>query len=616
MAIVKLKKVTLYGMSSQRDSVLDGLQQMGCLHLIDLPGHGGKPLDSAERQQVHEAIGYLQSCAIQNSNQLTEYPHHQNCLAVARDALENQQRRDALDDEREQLLRAIELVEPWGEFRLPDLSQTHDLRLWFYALPRRQLNVLDSLNLPWQRISEDQQFIYVVVVSPSEPSLPLSRVSLDSRPLSELRERLAAVDEELEKLQWDRAALTRSLSLLQRDLAATDNQIAHAEAVLRVAQDDHVFALQGWAPQTALEALRDYARRNHLALTEAAPGPDEQPPTLLKNPAVVAGAEGAVTFYMTPAYQAWDPTWIMYGSFTLFFAMIMSDAAYGAILALGLAFVWPRLSGTKQLRHTRLLLLSLVVASIVYGVAAGSYFGATPAALERFQLKLDGQPLAGNKTAMMLIALGIGIAHLGLANIITFIRGVGTSQALCPLGWAVALIGGYCMGVFSQPDNPGAIWTGQLLGRTPESFQPLVKQLGMYGLIGGMGLVFLFSSSRPFFSARPADWLWRVLDGFMGLTKISQAFGDTLSYLRLFALGLASAQLAVTFNDLAIGVKNMPGLGILLAGLILIIGHAVNIVLGIMSGVVHGLRLNCIEFFNWSLTEEGYPFKPFNKKVG
>jgi len=616
MAIVKLQKVTFYGLSSQRDSVLDGLQQLGCLHLIDLPGSGGRLLEDAERQQVSEAIKYLQSCAIQNNNQHIKYTDDRDCMTVALEALANQQQNDRLMDERESLVKAIAALEPWGEFQLPDLEQTRGLRFWFYPLPLRQRDALQSLKAPWEVISQDRQFLYVAVVSEPEPEMPVQRVSLDRRPLSELRQRLVTVDEEIEKLHWNRVAMTRELTLLQGDLNSADDRIARAEALQRMAQDDKLFALQAWAPKSTLNALQEFARKRGLAMTVSPPDEGDTPPTLLKNPAMVAGAQGAVTFYMTPSYKAWDPTWIMYFSFTLFFAMIMSDAAYGAILAMGLAVVWKRLGPSQQLRQLRLLLLALVTACIVYGIAAGSYFGATPAAMEPYQLKLDGQPLVNNKTAMMLLALGIGVLHLAIANLITFWRNLGNSQALSSLGWAVALTGGYVMGIYSQPDNPGTLWTAQWTGSEAASFQPLTKQLGLVGLIAGLGMVFLFSSSRPLFSSKASDWLWRLLDGFMGLTKVSQAFGDTLSYLRLFALGLASAQLAVTFNDLAMGVREVPGLGIVLALLILIVGHAVNIALGIMSGVVHGLRLNCIEFFNWSLTEEGHPFRPFSKKVG
>jgi len=100
----------------------------------------------------------------------------------------------------------------------------------------------------------------------------------------------------------------------------------------------------------------------------------------------------------------------------------------------------------------------------------------------------------------------------------------------------------------------------------------------------------------------------------LGLTKLSGALGDVLSYLRLFALGLASGSLAVEFNNMASGVyEGYPGIGLFFALLILILGHTVNLLLGITSGVIHGLRLNVIEFFNWGLTEEGTLYKPFKK---
>jgi V/A-type H+/Na+-transporting ATPase subunit I len=103
--------------------------------------------------------------------------------------------------------------------------------------------------------------------------------------------------------------------------------------------------------------------------------------------------------------------------------------------------------------------------------------------------------------------------------------------------------------------------------------------------------------------------------GLERLTKLSGAFGDTLSYLRLFALGLASASLAVSFNDIAQQLHTgVPGFGLLLALLVLLIGHGLNIVIAISSGFIHGLRLNFIEFFNWSGCGEGYPFKAFRRK--
>ena len=135
-----------------------------------------------------------------------------------------------------------------------------------------------------------------------------------------------------------------------------------------------------------------------------------------------------------------------------------------------------------------------------------------------------------------------------------------------------------------------------------------------YGLLGGgLLLSFLFSSERAV--RRPADYLWRAADGLKALTSALGMFGDVLSYMRLFALGLAAASLALTFNNLAGELREaVPGLGLLLAILVLIVGHVLNLGLSIMSGVVHSLRLNFIEFYKWGLPVEGTAFRKFARK--
>jgi V/A-type H+-transporting ATPase subunit I len=171
------------------------------------------------------------------------------------------------------------------------------------------------------------------------------------------------------------------------------------------------------------------------------------------------------------------------------------------------------------------------------------------------------------------------------------------------------------MAIAKLTSPPLVSWIALQTGSDAVELSTLFWRSGSTMLAVGLGMVFCFSSDRPLFSSKSKDWLWRPLEGLMGLTNISKAFGDSLSYLRLFALGLASAQLAVTFNGLAAGAMEISGVGILLGSLIFLVGHALNLALGVVGGVVHGLRLNCIEFFSWSLTDEGYPFRAFCKKA-
>jgi V/A-type H+-transporting ATPase subunit I len=200
---------------------------------------------------------------------------------------------------------------------------------------------------------------------------------------------------------------------------------------------------------------------------------------------------------------------------------------------------------------------------------------------------------------MMGLSILIGVGHLTLANLIMAWRARHSPRAISSIGWVLLMF--------------GALMMATALLKTPGT--AVLASVGKWVMaLGGIAILF-FSSDRPLRSKRAGDWIGRLFDGLGAITGISKLFGDVLSYLRLFALGLASAQLAVTFNGLAGDVSHIRGIGFLLAAVILIAGHGINLILGLMGGVVHGLRLNCIEFFNWSLTEEGYPFRSYHRKV-
>jgi V/A-type H+-transporting ATPase subunit I len=250
-------------------------------------------------------------------------------MATARRALVIKRQCQELEDERDFLVRSIRTLEPWGDFRLPEDGQLGPLQFWFYALRHHQLAELQAGGLTWKVVSEDNQNVYVVVLSEDRPdNMPVAPVELDHRPLSQLRSRRRAVEEELDELYWERVSLTRWSELLARDLDEADDEVARLSALHQTLDGDQVFAVQGWVPRSATKDLRQFAKERQLALTIEEPKGDERPPTLLKNPERVAGAEGAVKFYITPDYHAWDPTLVVFFSFSCFFAMIMSDAGY------------------------------------------------------------------------------------------------------------------------------------------------------------------------------------------------------------------------------------------------------------------------------------------------
>lgn len=597
MAIVPVSKVTLYGAADQKDAVLDGLQELGCLHLIDLEqdSTASRPA-SRISAETHQAMKYLRTCPTQRRavNDDTEFQFDE----VVQKALRIEQRQQQLQEERDELTLAVRTLKPWGDFHLPPDGELGDLRLWFYIVPHYRFRSLSVQNLGWHVAARDHRFAYVVVVAADEPEgMPVPRVHLDDRPLSDLTQRLDAVEAELEDLHWQRVALTRWSHLLSRTIALADDRAARQRAARQAWDDPSMFVVQGWAPVEASDRIRSFTRDHSLGLTIESPSASDSPPTLLNNRGVAAGGQDAVTFYTTPAYHAWDPSTVVFVSFAAFFAMIMADAGYALVLA-GLIFVlWRRFGRSDGGRRFRKLLLAIVIVSLAYGIAIGSYFGLAPSPGSVWQ-KLHVID-AADTTLMMQISIAIGVAHLALANLALAWNRRWSPMMLSSFGWIAILLGGLAFG----------------FGKSGMQPQSLLTQYGGWTIAAGMVAVLVFSSERPLLTFKLRDHGVRILDGLKSLTGVTRAFGDVLSYLRLFALGLASAQLAATFNDLTYQASCCVGIGTLLAVLVVVFGHGLNFALAIMSGVVHGLRLNCIEFFGWSLPDEGYPFEPFCKKA-
>jgi V/A-type H+-transporting ATPase subunit I len=307
----------------------------------------------------------------------------------------------------------------------------------------------------------------------------------------------------------------------------------------------------------------------------------------MRNKSWFAAGEDLVTFYMTPGYHTWDPSSVIFISFAVFFAMIMADAGYALFLGTLLLFSWQKLGSTASGLRFRPLLLTLFIFSLTFGALVGSYFGISPqpdsilGSLHLIDIK--------NTQRMMIVSIVIGVFHIVLANAMTASCYPNWQARLPSIGWISIIFGAVAFGINSALN------------------QDNIQMLGIVLLSLGGLLILLFTAPEEKFVSR-------FFKGLIGLTKISGVMGDILSYLRLFALGLASASLSLEFNRMAMDAyQSHPGIGMVFALFILLLGHGVNLTLGLASAVIHGLRLNVIEFFNWGLSEEGRLYKPFKQ---
>lgn len=595
MTIARLKKVTLCGLLIEKTELLRGLQELGCMHLLPLRPAPAEVENVAppRAEAAYKALRFLSDMK-DRRKQVTRDPSFEVDKVIAQ-ALDVKDRLRTTGDRRDFLEHRIATLEPWGDLDFPPHGELGGNRFWFYEVPLYKVVALEHVDLPWQVVFRDNRHAYVVVIARDEPPgdlLPVPRTHTGALPQRELKRQLEDTEVELENIVAERQALTRYIYLLSAHLAEAENAAALAHADQQTRDEERIVAVQGWVPEDAIAAVETYAEERGLACLIEEPTADDSPPTLLlERPEMEAGVDLAM-FYQVPGYRSWDPSLALFFSFSVFFAMILSDAGYGLVLLGGLLAFWRKLGKSSKGRAYRLLGLSLFGASVIYGALVGSYFGVVPpeGSLLSYLHVLD----TGNYRLMMQISIIIGILHLVLAQGIVAYLNWGRPVAFSKLGWISGLFGGFLV-VFAESGG-------------------LLSILGWLLLLGGLLAVFLFSSERPL-PSRPVDYLWRALDGVKSLTGVMGLFGDVLSYMRLFALGLASASLAVTFNGLAQQVEEaVPGIGLLFAILILIFGHTINLGLSIMSGVVHGLRLNFMEFYKWGMPDEGEAFRKFARK--
>jgi len=593
VTIVPLTKVALVGILDDKEKVLEAAQSFGMLHLI--------PLSSAQKEleavpaglgrESSEALRWLLECPVLR-RPVTE-PDDFDLEDVVSESLSNRKALKECRDRLEQLDRRIRDVEPWGEFSFSELAEVGDNRLWFYVVPAGKLKQVDPADKIMEIVHRDKYRAYVVLLSPDEPpasAMPVPRVHVGALPLSQLRRRYEQAAVELEELELERQLLTKWRFLLARNLAAARDQSRRRRAALETADSERLFVMQAWARADQRDEIQDLADTLGLAALFDDVSDEDKPPTLLENARPMEGGEDLVEFYQTPGYRDWDPSAIVYVSFILFFGMIMTDAGYGLLLLLLLFLFRRRFTGTPLGQRMFRMSAWLMISTTAFGVATGSYFGIAPPP-DSFLGHLKVMNLKDVDT-MMKITLTIGVVHIVLANFMRAVHETTPSGRFQPLGWCLVALGGL------------ATFLGQ---------ETVLSTLGPASVVAGLLVVGFFGSDRKVDSVKSGGL--RLFDGLAALARIVNIFSDVLSYMRLFALGLAAASLAETINSLS-GQLNqaVPGIGILIAILVLAVGHAINIGLGLIAGCVHGLRLNVIEFFNWGLKDEGKPFRSFKKE--
>lgn len=398
---------------------------------------------------------------------------------------------------------------------------------------------------------------------------------------------IAAQEEGLKKIAGEREELLAEIAdylehrpLLMACFDYLDNEYAKQEAIANLARTADSFILEGWVPAPELTSLDQTlaGETETVILQSRDPAPEEDVPVLLENRGPVEAYEVVTRLYSTPRRGEPDPTPYMAPFFFVFFGICLSDAGYGAILALLAYLASRRLRLAGMGRQLVYLLFLGGISAAFFGLLMGGFFGDLVGLPPLWFNPLD-EPMT-----MLLYCFAIGLLHIyfGMAVQAWYnIKAGRPLHALFDQGFWFVFINGLILLLL-----PGMGEVGRWLA-----------------LGGGAGLVLTQGRNQQ-------GVLLRFLSGLLGLYNITGYLSDVLSYSRLLALGLASMVIASAINAMGEMVAG-SFIGILVMVLLLVVGHLFNIIISTLSAYVHTSRLQYIEFFSKFFEGGGRSFQPF-----
>ena len=348
-----------------------------------------------------------------------------------------------------------------------------------------------------------------------------------------------------------------------------------AEVPLRFASSKRTLIATGWIPNDKAEQLKQTLSSVAREKISVEFQKGENPPTVLHNPNLANPFEFLLDLYSLPKYYEIDPTILMFFTFPLFFGFMLGDVGYGVttlLITLALERMMP--IGVKPLLR---IILIASLASIAFGFIFGEFFG----------YDFIKHPLLNrveDVSTMMLIAVAVGVVHINFGFILGFInelRHHGLVLAfLRKISWILLQIS-------------AAIFAFGFL-KTNQSFE----------IIGGvLSVVSVFMIIKG--------------EGILRIVELPALLSNILSYIRLYAIGLSSVSLALIFNKLATGFFTQGGISIVFGVSILLLGHLINLLLGLLGPFLHSMRLHYVEFFQKFYEGGGYKYSPFGiVKIG
>jgi len=595
--IVKMKKLTLLCTPAQQEQTLEKLRELKVVHVQHVQAPEGHDLDKARNHLLY----------VQRAKEvLTARPGGDPTGKDANQLVDRVWKLIHKEKELTETLQALEhehtRITPFGEFEPRKIEKLRDEGLFvkLYELP-----VKDTPEAPEgvaiSEISRDKTLIYVLAVGREEFTIPAHEVRLPDQSHSQIHHHIEKTKKALEVTEAEFQKYAGDKQLVEQVAGDAADSVNYLEVQKGMGSEQAIVYLKGFYPIDREDDIVAAAQENGWGYQLEEASAEDEPPTLLRNPKWVSPVKAALDMIgVVPGYKELDVSALFLIFLSIFFAFIVGDAGYG-LLFIGLTLFGKfKTKGNAAAQPGLNLLMIMSTFCVIFGVLTGNYFGIALDSLPAWMQALSSDYMTGKIAEggwnsdlaaknIMFICFSIGTLHISIAHVWNLIRKINSWEGLSDLGWLCCtwMLFSVVLNMVLYIELPSWIVATQL---------PLL----------GTGIALIILSlvmSKSYFGL-----VTLALD-------VINNFVDIISYVRLYAVGAASLAIAQAFNGMAFpeGQEIKFTIG---GALILFAGHALNIILAAMGVMVHGIRLNTLEFSSHAGVEwGGLHFNPFRKNT-
>ncbi|MBR5014379.1 MAG: ATPase V [Bacteroidales bacterium] len=609
--ITKMTKYSFVLLTGEKEGFLEQLQELG---VVDI-SRSVKPIDSDSSLMFHKAerakkvLEFLEGI---------DYSKDTDAEAIAKATVNIEgDPVDFIEECRAKLTelhsalahaeKQLQATLPWGEYDKKALDGLKDLgyAIRYYAVDAKKFDESWGELYPLQVVENNGKKVWFVTVAPKGEaySFPVQEVAAPEITSAEAASDIARIKTEITDCK---AGLLNAKDYIPAIKEACNSDLVELDRYLAKeagegAAEDMITVFTGFAPvENDAELVEAFDKMGVLYIKEDA-AQEDNPPIKLRNNWFTRQFECFTEMYGMPVYSEFDPTPILAPFYLLFFAMCLGDAGYGIVLLLfGLMLNkgWLKVGMFDGLGN---IIALLGAGTMVVGTVLGTFFGIgmhdaswVPEWMKSLMIVGDVDvPGVGVLNIQMLLAMGIGIFHICVAmtvKAICYTKRFGWKENIATWGWLILIVGGVLTGLLAL---------GKLL--SPEAIKWALIIIGAVSALA----IYIFNTPGRNPLVNVGAGLWDTYNMATGI------LGDVLSYLRLFALGLAGGMLGQAFNNLALSVKGDALMTWVPFVLILIVGHVINILLSSLGAFVHPMRLTFMEYFkNAGYEGKGSSYNP------